>query len=124
MYIYDYIYIKQFILSVSYSSSHGWRLRSRGIGRAVEKEYKIHILSDVTNLIALKSNYDCPQVHQAKKYSIYIFYKLLDKTGRQTTKKYKNKAYISGGYIKIGDRGGTVVKVLCYKSESRWFDTR
>ena len=22
----------------------------------------------------------------------------------------------------IGDRGGTVVKVLCYKSESRWFD--
>ena len=26
-------------------------------------------------------------------------------------------------YIYIyGDRGGTVVKVLCYKSESRWFD--
>ena len=23
-----------------------------------------------------------------------------------------------------GDRGGTVVKVLCYKSESRWFDLR
>jgi len=22
----------------------------------------------------------------------------------------------------IGDRGGTVVKVLCYKSEGRWFD--
>jgi len=21
-----------------------------------------------------------------------------------------------------GDRGGTVVKVLCYKSEDRWFD--
>jgi len=21
-----------------------------------------------------------------------------------------------------GDRGGTVVKVLCYKSEGRWFD--
>ena len=32
-------------------------------------------------------------------------------------------------YFKIasaanGDRGGTVVKVLCYKSEGRWFDTR
>ena len=25
-------------------------------------------------------------------------------------------------YIKIGDRGSTVVKVLCYKSEGRWFD--
>ena len=24
----------------------------------------------------------------------------------------------------IGDRGGTVVKVLCYKSEGRWFDSR
>ena len=25
---------------------------------------------------------------------------------------------------KVGDRGGTVVKVLHHKSESRWFDTR
>jgi len=24
--------------------------------------------------------------------------------------------------ISVGDRGGTVVKVLCYKSEGRWFD--
>ena len=23
-----------------------------------------------------------------------------------------------------GDRGGTVVKVLCYKQEGRWFDPR
>jgi hypothetical protein len=23
-----------------------------------------------------------------------------------------------------GDRGGAVVKVLCYKSEGRWFDSR
>ena len=23
-----------------------------------------------------------------------------------------------------GDRSGTVVKVLCYKSEGRWFDSR
>ena len=26
--------------------------------------------------------------------------------------------------ISIGDRGSTVVKVLCYKSEGRWFDPR
>ena len=25
--------------------------------------------------------------------------------------------------MKIGDLGSTVVKVLCYKSEGRWFDT-
>ena len=25
-------------------------------------------------------------------------------------------------FIIKGDRGGTVVKVLCYKSEGRWFD--
>ena len=24
--------------------------------------------------------------------------------------------------IRYGDRGSTVVKVLCYKSEGRWFD--
>jgi len=27
-------------------------------------------------------------------------------------------------YIYIGDRGGTVVKVLCYRSEGRRFDFR
>jgi hypothetical protein len=27
-------------------------------------------------------------------------------------------------YILIGDRGSTVVKVLRYKSEGRWFDPR
>ena len=27
-------------------------------------------------------------------------------------------------YHSIGDRGSTVVKVLCYKFEGRWFDSR
>ena len=31
---------------------------------------------------------------------------------------------ISFPIIKSGDRGGAVVKVLCYKSEGRWFDPR
>jgi hypothetical protein len=26
--------------------------------------------------------------------------------------------------VLVGDRGSTVVKVLCYKSEGRWFDSR
>ena len=30
--------------------------------------------------------------------------------------------YISDILFTFGDRGGTVVKVLCYKSEGRWFD--
>ena len=28
------------------------------------------------------------------------------------------------GYVKNGDGGGTVVKVLFYKSEGGWFDSR
>jgi hypothetical protein len=31
---------------------------------------------------------------------------------------------LSMTYIIIGDRGSTVVKVLCYKSEGRWFDPK
>ena len=27
-------------------------------------------------------------------------------------------------WLFTGDRGGTVVKVLCHKSEGRWFDPR
>ena len=34
---------------------------------------------------------------------------------------YPGVVYLLYMYFK-GDRGGTVVKVLCYKSEVRWFD--
>ena len=34
-------------------------------------------------------------------------------------------SFLSLSYLfSLGDRGGTVVKVLCYKSEGRWFDSR
>ena len=33
-------------------------------------------------------------------------------------------AMISWYNVSVGDRGGTVVKVVCYKSEGRWFDPR
>ena len=36
----------------------------------------------------------------------------------------KNHAPIKDRTKSIGDRGSTVVKVLCYKSEGRWFDPR
>ena len=44
------------------------------------------------------------------------------KTSR-TKRHIKSRNNLLPGQI-IGDRGGTVVKVLCYKSEGRWFDSR
>ena len=38
-------------------------------------------------------------------------------TGTQTTSEEINLVYST-----TGDRGGRVVKVLCYKSKGRWFD--
>ena len=39
--------------------------------------------------------------------------------------KHRKQLYIFRGYRRReGDRGGTVVKALCYKSEGRWFDPR
>jgi len=32
------------------------------------------------------------------------------------------KVEIDSLFLLLGDRGSTVVKVLCYKSEGRWFD--
>ena len=32
--------------------------------------------------------------------------------------------YLSSLYVSGGDRSGTLVKVLCFKSEGRWFDSR
>ena len=34
----------------------------------------------------------------------------------------ENGGIADGLLLQIGDRGSTVVKVLCYKSEGRWFD--
>ena len=39
----------------------------------------------------------------------------------RTTKAW-NFAYWQSYFMEIGDRGGTVVKVPCYKSEGCWFD--
>jgi phage antirepressor YoqD-like protein len=41
---------------------------------------------------------------------------------RQQHVMYKHILYIIS--YQYGDRGGTVVKGLCYKSEGRWFDSR
>ena len=37
-------------------------------------------------------------------------------------KSCQNILYLHEDLCMIGDRGGTVVKVLCYKLEGRWFD--
>jgi len=36
--------------------------------------------------------------------------------------RYSKRNNITG-YSSLGDCGSTVVKVLCYKSEGRWFDS-
>jgi len=37
----------------------------------------------------------------------------------------KTLLFFYSNYMHImGDRGGTVVKALCYKSEGRWFESR
>ena len=36
--------------------------------------------------------------------------------------KYTRRVYFAGLHADYGDRDSTVVKVLCYKSEGRWFD--
>jgi len=41
--------------------------------------------------------------------------------GRDSCKCIKYKQNVQVDHI-IGDRGGTMVKVLCYKPEGRWFD--
>jgi len=35
---------------------------------------------------------------------------------------YKYKSIKKGNYLIVGDRSSSMVKVLCYKSEGRWFD--
>ena len=55
----------------------------------------------IEKIFSSASNANAPQCHlwSAPLYSIFPWY-----------------------LIKDGDRGSTVVKVLCYKSEGRWFD--
>jgi len=37
--------------------------------------------------------------------------------------EYSSLCIINATYLR-GDRGSTVVEVLCYKSEGRWFDSK
>ena len=60
------------------------------------------------------------------------YYQLLSKCGLRGREKLSkivfpiapNCGCISLTPVRRGDRGSTVVKVLCYKSEGRWFDSR
>jgi len=70
----------------------------------------------------------------------YIIGQVGFRTGLRIFKKRKNPLSCAGTrnpdhlvrslvtinthYAISGNRGGTVVKVLCYKSEGRWFDSR
>ena len=45
-----------------------------------------------------------------------------DNNNSNNNNNNNNNVYIYGLFSPIRDRGSTVVKVLCYKSEGRWFD--
>ena len=51
-------------------------------------------------------------------YQLFVLTVLIMAYNKIFTFKY------SISLLVIGDLGGTVVKVLCYKSEGRWFDSR
>ena len=53
-----------------------------------------------------------------------IFYWLRFKGLHYSFSSQMLKHYLYNNTISTWDRGGTVVKVLCYKSEGRWFDSR
>ena len=65
-------------------------------------------------------------------YFLYIqllLYRLVPlKEGKMFSVRYELNLYIRWrlilDFIDLGDRGSTVVKVLCYKWEGRWFDPR
>ena len=61
------------------------------------------VLADIANVVQTKT--ECKQ-HQSNAKLRYILKSIV--------------VYVTV----VGDRGGTVVKVLCYKSEGRWFDSR
>ena len=49
----------------------------------------------------------------------------LDLVGVQEVRWEKEGTVKAGDYsVSVGDRGDTVVKVLCYKSEGRWFQSQ
>jgi hypothetical protein len=92
------MYKNNFILSVTYSSSHGWKLGSIGTGRVDENGYKMHIFSDVTKLVDLKTFTSAQKyIRQRSIRFTAHFFKLLDKKGGQTTKRNIKKLIIYGG---------------------------
>ena len=48
--------------------------------------------------------------------------KCSDEVYNKLTGTRQDNKHLFGVYRLHGDRGSTVVKVLCYKSEGRWFD--
>jgi len=51
-------------------------------------------------------------------------YLLPYKLCRGTSNHAAELQYFTNYVTEMGDRGGTAVKVLCYKSEGHWFDSR
>ena len=96
-----------------------WEKRRTGEERELRNK-EPHVLCCVPNAIrAMKSVSIRREEHEMSKEKTWN-----RKVIYLQTLKYKET--LRGAYVRItlnmGDRGNTVVKVLCYKSEGRWFD--
>jgi hypothetical protein len=84
----------------------------------------IHIYRQEGVMVALIKAGKCKYIVKTKMLS-FIYYR----GALEWIKVRFNPGKIQGIIISqqmpiFGDSGGTVVKVLCYKSEGRWFDSR
>jgi len=62
---------------------------------------------------------------QGTTHQLYVYVAWLS---RATASQHRHMTYMNCCIYRIvppdeGDRGSTVIKVLCYKSEGRWFDS-
>jgi len=76
--------------------------------------YVSHVISDVSMYAGMVLQTGLLNIAQSKAF-IYLFIDLFI--------FYSYQSPLLRVFTNIrGDRGSTVVKVLCYKSEGRWFD--
>ena len=71
------------------------------------------------------TSYHLKQIHLAATTSTGFFQKLLSCPYKNRWRRADFSIFchiFSEPTVSLGDRGSTVVKALCYKSEGRWFD--
>ena len=98
---------------------------SRGVPRRTEEKRRESSVS-IACLRDERKSFALPRNNQCAKRKVQFQKNALCLMGRKEKNK-KITRFLGNLLLKLfesGDRGGTMVKVLCYKSEGRWFDPR